>query len=97
MNRARPTNNTLHCAGVGVRDQLNDYCLIAYSVHTFVLVNGRRSDRYVSAGDTTDNVRNVRYRTKCDVNLNGFRSSINCCFADAKQIIDNQLETSARK
>ena len=74
MNRPRPSYSTVHDAGVNITDQLNIYRMIIHLIHIFVLVYGWRSDLYVPAIYTTDDVRKVCYRMKHD--FHGFRLAL---------------------
>ena len=74
MDLARPTNNTVHDAGIGVTYQLHVYRVVIFPVDVFVLVNGRDSDLNVRAIDATDNVRKVRHGMEHD--FHGFRLAL---------------------
>ena len=74
MDRARPTNNTVHDVGIGVTYQLYVYRVVIFPVDVFVLVIGRGSDLNVRAVDATDNVRKVRHGMEHD-----FMASVSRC------------------
>ena len=74
MNRPRPSHDSVHDTGISVADQLNVYGMIVLSVHIFVFVHCRRSDLYMCAIHTTDDIRKIRYRMKHD--FHDFRLSL---------------------
>ena len=78
MDRSRPTNNTVHDAGIGVTNQLHVYCMVVFLVDVFVFINCRGSDLDVRAVDATDDIWKVRHSMEhnCHGSCHGIRLAL---------------------